>query len=422
MYTDYVEYDYDDENYNNDDNYNNFNQNDNSNKIKKIAFFVLVFAIAVLLVIFIVKLVSNKNSSNVEDKSQLIISRDSISLAVGESYKLEADFWSSSNEEVEFDWETNDENIATVDEEGMVVGVGEGTAEISGNYGKLYKKTCVVTVTSSKVSVESISLGNDITLKLKQTMLLQVNVIPSNASVNDLIFESDNEEVVSVDNKGYVTANSIGSASITVTTEDGIFSDTIEVTVESDGSSSQVVNPTRLVLFGLKDNLTIGNGSQMLYNVSPDNATNKTLTWRSSNSGIAVVNNSGYVTGVSAGKCTITATTTNGISSSVEIEVEGEVELEPEVTEPEPTEISVQGVSFKDGASLSMKVNATKLLGYTITPENATNKKVTFKSSDSSVVMVNSNGLVAAIKKGKANVTITTLDGSKTATIAITVN
>ncbi|MBR3660734.1 MAG: Ig-like domain-containing protein [Bacilli bacterium] len=409
MYTDYVDYNYDDEN---NDSYNNDFKQKDSDKIKKIAFIVLIFAIVVLLVIFILKLVNKSNNNDdieEESKSQLVISKDTLSLEVGQSYRLEAVYSLASSKELDLNWESNNENVATVNDEGLVTGMSEGTAEITVFY-KKYKQTCVVTITPNENSATGISLGDDITLKLNDSMLLQVNVIPDDATLNDnYIYESDNEEIVSVDENGYMYANSVGSANVIVKAENSKLTDTVKVVVESLEDDNQVTEPTKIVLIGLADILKEGNSSQIVYEFYPNEGVNKNLTWESSDSNIAVVSNTGYVTGINVGKCVITATTVDGTSSSIEIEVK-------------ESKISVQSVAFKDGKSLSIKVKGTKLLSYTITPENATNKKVTFKSSDSSIVKVDSNGLIAGIKKGKANITITTDDGSKTATIAITVN
>ena len=425
MYADYVEYDYDD-NDNNDKNNNDYyyQDNNNNNKLKKIAFIVLIFVILVLLVILVVKLVSNRNTNdnNEENRSQLIISKDSLVIDVGETYKLEADFWSSNNEKAVLYWESIDPSIATVDQEGNVVGISEGEVFIIVSYGEEYNQTCIVTVTSNSASISSISLGDDLSLKVGETVLLQVSILPLDAKANDLVFTSSNMEVATVDENGRVTANDLGTTSITVSTKDGSINDTINVNVIADSTNNpqpnipQVINPTSLQLFGLENTLTIGNGSKMVYNIEPGNATNNTLSWTSSNKGVAIVSNNGIVTGISAGKSTITATTVNGISSSVEVEV-----IDNTTQEPVPNDVKVNAITFNDGSSLSMTVKQTKRLYYTITPDNATNKNVKFTSSDPSVVMVASNGIIAAVKMGEASVTVTTEDGLKSATIKITV-
>lgn len=426
MYTDYVDYDYNDNNNDNDN--NDYYQDDNQNKLKKIAFIVLIFVILVLLIILIVKVVNNKKTSGNDNKTttQLIISKASLNLEVGEMFQLLAKIEPQTDSSTIFEWVSRDENVATVDDNGYVTAIAEGETEITVSYGKAYTQTCVVTVTSNQTPITSISLGDDVTLKVGETHLLQVNVLPTDAKTNNLIFKSDNIEVASVDENGFIKANDLGQTIIQVTTLDGSVSDSINVKVVEESSTPitpietpepyvpSVINPTGLKVLGASDIITVGGSSSMVYYLEPENATDKTLTWTSSNTGIADVDSDGKVTGISAGKCIIMAKTGNGISSSVEVQVVAS-------TPAEPTVISVQGVTINNGSTLSMKVKDTNRIYYTITPENATNKQVKFTSSDSSVVMVLSNGIIAAVKPGSATITVTTEDGAKSASINITV-
>lgn len=88
--------------------------------------------------------------------------------------------------------------------------------------------------------------------------------------------------------------------------------------------------------------------------------------------------------------------------------------------EPEPQKVIVTSVSVKP-SSLSLKVGETAQLTATVTPANADNQNVSWSTSDNSVATV-ANGLVTAVKEGSATITVTTIDGGKTATCTITVN
>ena len=105
---------------------------------------------------------------------------------------------------------------------------------------------------------------------------------------------------------------------------------------------------------------------------------------------------------------TIMASTSNNISSSLQITVSS-------------NEVAVSRITINGDTSINMQTGWTKLLQYTISPSNATNKNVTFTSSNSSVVFVDSNGIIAALGSGTAVVTITTEDGKKTAAVNVTV-
>ncbi len=148
--------------------------------------------------------------------------------------------------------------------------------------------------------------------------------------------------------------------------------------------------------------LTTGGSDTLTATVAPTNATNKTVTWASSDTSVATVSN-GKVTAVKAGTATITATC-DGKSASCTVTI----------TDPV---VAVTGVTLNK-STLSLAEGGSEILVASITPANATNKTVTWGSSDSSVATV-SNGKVIAVKAGTA--TITAKSGDKSATCVVTV-
>jgi hypothetical protein len=130
------------------------------------------------------------------------------------------------------------------------------------------------------------------------------------------------------------------------------------------------------------------------------------VTWSSSNTAIATVSTSGLVTGVAAGTSNITVTTQDGDYS--------------EYSEITVTNVSVTGVTVSP-TSASIAVNGTQQLTATISPSNATNKNVTWSSSNTAIATVSTSGLVTGVAAGSATITVTTSDGGFHATSAITV-
>ena len=164
--------------------------------------------------------------------------------------------------------------------------------------------------------------------------------------------------------------------------------------------------------------ITLNGSSEVAVNESitlsvgytPENTNQKKVTWVSSNPSVATVN-AGVVSGLSAGTTTITATVLG--ENDTQITATKEITVKT---------ISVSGVSLnKSSAELSL--GRTLQLNATVTPSNATNKNVTWSSSDTSIAVVNNNGLVTASesKTGTVRITVTTVDGSKTATCDIEV-
>jgi len=176
------------------------------------------------------------------------------------------------------------------------------------------------------------------------------------------------------------------------------------------------VEVTKVTLNKTSLSLNVGDSSSLTATVSPSNATNKTVTWTSSNSSVATVSN-GTVKAVGAGSATITATA-GGKSVSCTVTVSKKVEEKPEEKPEEPTVIEVTSVSLNN-SSLSLKVGESSTLVATVNPSDATNKTVTWTSSNSSVATV-SNGIVKAVGAGSATITATA--GGKSISCTVTVS
>ena len=139
-------------------------------------------------------------------------------------------------------------------------------------------------------------------------------------------------------------------------------------------------------------NIEVGKTYTLTATVSPSNATNKTITWSSSNTSVATVNN-GVVTKKAAGTATITAKSNNGKTASCTV-----------------GDIPVSSISL-NVSNVTIDVGKTYTLTATILPNNATNKVVTWSSSNTSVATVNSNGVVTGKSEGTATITAKTNNG-----------
>ena len=157
--------------------------------------------------------------------------------------------------------------------------------------------------------------------------------------------------------------------------------------------------------------MTVGHTLQLSVSVIPANATNNSVTWTSNNTAVATVNaTTGLVTGAGTGSAAITATTNDGgFIASVTVNV------------TVPT-IAVTGVSVSPSGNRGLTTGQTLQLTANVTPTNATNRDVTWNSSNPAVATVSSSGLVVAILPGTATITATTVDGSRTASMSVTVS
>ena len=291
-------------------------------------------------------------------------------------------------------WGTSNLSIASV-VDGKVTALKAGKATITVKTDDGGKTAiCEVTVNAKVYPVTGVILDkSSATLTEGDELALTATVNPDNATNKNVTWTSSNSSVASVSN-GKVTALKAGKATITVRTDDGGKTATCEVTV-----NAKVYPVTGVTLDKTSASLTEGDELTLTAIVTPDNATNKNVTWSSSNPSVASVSN-GKVTALKAGKTTITVKTEDGgKTATCEVTVNAKV-------------YPVTGVTL-DKSSVTLTEGDELTLTATINPDNATNKNVTWLSSNSSVASV-SNGKVTALKAGKATITVKTEDGGMT--------
>ena len=321
------------------------------------------------------------------------------SLIVGTTVVLKATISPSKASDKGVVWTSQAENIATVTNKGVVTGVGSGqtTITVRTDDGG-YSATCVITVTAEQVGVTGISIPATLSLVHGSAYELVTTITPANATNQEVTWATSNAGIAVVDN-GMVTGVYPGTATITVTTDDGDLSDTCEVTVTA----------IRVTGVNLPDTagVRVGGTAGLIATVSPLNATNKAVTWTSSDELVATVNNSGVVTGISAGMVTITVSTGDGAKTDTcTVSVSTSV-------------VVVTGVSLRD-ATLDIDDGESIWLTTTVSPTNATNQALTWATSNAGIASVD-NGMVTGISPGTATITATTVDGDKTDTCVVTV-
>ena len=329
---------------------------------------------------------------------------ETLELTEGETGTLTATVEPADATNKTVNWSTSSAEVATV-ADGVVTAVAPGTATIivtTADGGKTV--TCNVTVNPKPVPVEGVSVEVEtVEIAEGETAAIVVTVTPEDASVKDVTFTSSDEAIATVDEEGNITAVAPGTATITVTTVDGEKTATCEVTV------TPKVVPVEGIAF-TKDQVSVIEGEKVLLYVSftPKNASDKRVTWASSDTGVATVDSKGNVTGVKPGTAIITVKTTDGGKTAT---------CEVTVTK-KPTPVS--GVTI-NRTSLTLTIGGSAILAATVSPEDATNKKVTWSSSNEAVAKVDQNGEVTGVKTGTATITVTTEDGGKTATCDVTV-
>lgn len=256
------------------------------------------------------------------------------------------------------------------------------------------------------LSVEITELSVDATAEVSVGGSVYVTpvITPEDATNTILLWSSSNNAVATVSN-GKIVGMSVGTANITVTTADGQFEAVCVVTV----NSAPTVAVTGVTLDKSSADMTVDDTLQLVATVSPTNATDKSVTWKSSDTSVATVAN-GKITAKAAGTATITVTTVDGGYKA---------ECTVKVSEKAPATVAVTGVTL-DTSDVSLEEGKTEILVATVLPANATDKTVSWKSSDEKVATV-LNGKITAKSAGTATITVTTADGGYTAECEVTV-
>lgn len=329
------------------------------------------------------------------------------------------------------------------------------------------------------IPVTSVTLNsNTINLNVSEVATLIATVQPSNATNKTVIFSSNNTSVATVNSStGEVRAVGPGEAVITVTTVDGNKTSMCKV---------KVIQPVTGITLNTTSSTSIKKGQKISVTatVQPSNATNKVVTFSSSNTSVATVDNSGVITAINIGDAIITATeTTSGKTAQIDITVEApdlytirydvnggngqilmQTKLEGEAIKISNTRPTKEGYNFLgwstnntatsatylpgdmyntdsdlmlyavweeirylvesislDKNMLELEINGTYKLTPIINPENASNKEVEFSSSKPEIAMVENDGTVVAKSVGDTVITVKTIDGNKTATCNVIV-
>ena len=170
--------------------------------------------------------------------------------------------------------------------------------------------------------------------------------------------------------------------------------------------TSTLVHPVESIKLNKSSlSLTEGETATLTATVKPDNATNKSIEWSSSDPSIASVSEEGVVKAIAPGNAVITATTVDGgLTASCEVAVI----------------VPVTGVKLNK-SSVEITEDASETLIATLEPENATNQSVTWKTSDATIATVTQNGIVTGKDVGTVQITVTTKDGGYTASCDVTV-
>ena len=314
--------------------------------------------------------------------------------------------------------ESSDINVATISPKGANLkldGEGYGVALISIsfdssktnnklNYIYDFVYTTVYAATQARIKIDNINtIYGDNYLIPNNEYQLSTSIVNETFD-SDLLYESSDESVATIDSTGLINTHNPGNVTIRVIFEKNIDIYTeVNLTVVKEEESISLTNLESSTLF-VNEDFDISKFIEVL----PNDATNKTIKYTSSNTDVAEISETGLITPKVNGNVTITCTTINGKTVSYDFTVETKVES-VEINSLDETKVIEKGQTFDISSYVS------------VLPETATNKTVTYSSRDESIARIDQNGLIIAKSRGNVEITITTIDQNKTCTQKIEV-
>lgn len=199
-------------------------------------------------------------------------------------------------DKIDWSWTIGDDSIATVDENGIITGVkgGDTIVVVSSADGKMTAK-CPVTVSQPLMAIRMDDI--DLQTNGQSSATINYTLVPADTTEDNVTLSVDDDSVARLDGNRIIAVNN-GETKITATC--GIVKTSAKVTVTT--------KVEQIALSKTEGVLTVGNSVTVTATVTPDNATNTTINWTSSDEKVATVDSNGKVTAVAAGNATITAT------------------------------------------------------------------------------------------------------------------
>lgn len=322
-------------------------------------------------------------------KSQVIIPVSEVTMPEeltyfdGESDRLDVSVIPENATDQRLRFVSSNTNVVTVDADGNFRAAGVGTAVITAV--SLQDPDCLAKCRMTVkpfIPVSGIEVEPDqLTLNDGDTGDLAIRVLPKDASRPDYSIAAEDDSVIKIYRDGHYQAKKPGKTKIVATTREGGFTAVCEVDVKPVPATGVQIQPE----------LSINQGETVkpVWSMVPAVATNRNVTWHSTNPGIAQVDTYGNVTGVSLGTARIEIQTEDGgFTASCKVTVEQYVE----------------DLEFKKPPS-SMTLGDSGNLTLQWIPENPTKKKIIWSSSAPSVISVDQQGKIRAQATGTAKIT-----------------
>lgn len=328
-----------------------------------------------------------------------------LDISTNKTYQFKATIYpSTANTDIGLTWSSSDNSVATVNKDGVVTGVKNGTTVITVVTENKKVTSASVTVQTSPVSISISPSSATIDLSAEnKSVQLKATISPNTTNIkNKITWTSTNNNIATVDSNGLVRGYANGTVTITATTANG---KSTKATITVQTSPTAIFLDKTNIVFDMSKNRTAY--LTVRYNPSTANV-NKGITWTSSNNGVVSVDGNGAVTAKGNGNATITAKTANGKTAQCQIQVITSI-----------TSINLNKTSATIEA-IAGQSNTLQLIA-TVNPSTAT-ENIQWTSSNWNVLHVSQSGLVTVQNVGSAVITAKNPNGTVKATCSISVN
>lgn len=327
-------------------------------------------------------------------------------VAVGATQQLTVLFTPSVDINDKLVWRTSDDSVVTVSDEGIITGIKVGSAMVScyaEDMGPDHLITCMVYVTDALVIANNLTvLPETATMEVGQTLQMDAVFDPANTTDQSIRWSSSDEAIITITESGLVTAVAVGQATITA-----IYYNT------PDGTpwvryAKIIVQPATVIATGFEvtpdsANIKVLETFRITSVFTPENTTDKTVVYQSTDESVATVDENGVVKGVGAGDALIQCqAVSGGFIDACAVHVENAIDFR---LSPSTREIAV-------GKSFQLKK---------ITVPSDADKTAIWSSSNTKIATVNSNGKVTGKKIGTCTITCTLTEYNQSATCRVKV-
>ena len=342
----------------------------------------------------------------IQPVTRIALAASAKSVPAGGTMTLTPSFLPENATRKQVTWASANEQIATVDANGVVTGLKKGAVRITATAadGSNLRANINVQVTQS---AEEITLDKtELTVDVGRNAVLKATVLPKDTNNKKVIWSSSDERIATVNAGGRIVGVALGDCEITCVSE--------EVGTVLAKAAVHVQQPVKKVAFGEAPAVYNGESAQLTWTIEPANASNPKLSFRSMNENVLTVDDNGVVTGVAGGEAYVTAVTTDGSNRQAKIRVKVMQHL--------------TGVHMLRKTAY-IDLGQTSTAGAVLEPEKAknVNSRMTWESADSSVAAVKQNAKapnkvdITGVNYGETVVTGTTEDGGFRTSIVVKV-